>query len=227
MNNTLSLNIPIYAVSLSSTNRFSRVTSLSLSNKTDAELVILVQAGNKKAFEILIDRWQNSIYTLCFRKLAHEEQSEELTQEIFFAAYKSIHSFRNEAKFSTWLFQIAVNRCKNIHGYRERRQFFHHEPLEGNNPDKKRELPDPTTPVDVEIQRRENAEILHNALKQLDDKYKEILILFDIQNIPQNEIADILSLPIGTVKSRIHRARVELANILKGKLDPTHLGESK
>ena len=227
MNNTLSLSIPFFPVSLSSTNRFSRVNSLSLSNKTDAELVTLVQGGNKKAFEILIDRWQHAIYTLCFRKLGHQEQSEELTQEIFLAAYKAIPSFRNEAKFSTWLFQIAVNRCKNVHGYRERRHFFHHEPLEGNNPDIKRDFPDSATPADVEIQRRENAEILHNALALLDDKYREILILFDIQNIPQNEIAEILSLPIGTVKSRIHRARTELANILKGKIDPSHLGESK
>ena len=227
MNDALSLRLAFFPTIQSSALRTTREKSLSFFSKTDSELVSLVQSGNKKAFEALIGRWQSAIYTLCFRKLGHQEHAEELTQEIFVASYQAINSFRNEAKFSTWLFQIAVNRCKNVHSYRERRHFFHHEPLEGSNPDHKRDFPDQSIPADVQIQKREHAIILREALSQLDDKYKEILILFDIQNLPQNEISEILSLPIGTVKSRIHRARLELANILKGKIDPTHLGDSK
>jgi RNA polymerase sigma-70 factor (ECF subfamily) len=205
----------------------SRVNSLSLQNQTDTELVSLAQAGTKKAFGILISRWQNSIYTFCFRKLSHQEQAEELTQEIFIAAYRGITSFRNDAKFSTWLFQIATNRCKNLHGYRERRKYKHHEPLEGTHPEIKRDIPDTAPSADKQIQKKQHSKILQHAIDQLDSKYKETLILFDIQDIPQAEIAKILSLPIGTIKSRIHRARIELARTLKGKIDPKDIGDAK
>ena len=200
---------------------------LSLQNKTDRELVELTKGGQKKAFEILIIRWQSSIYTLCYRKLSHQEQAEELTQEIFLAAYKHIASFRNESKFSTWLFQIAVNRCKNQHGYRDRRKHGHHEPLEGTHPEQKREFPDQTLSAVQQIHKKEQSDILQEALNQIDDKYREVLILFDIQGIPQNEIASMLNLPIGTIKSRIHRARNELAHALKGKINPKDIGEAK
>jgi RNA polymerase sigma-70 factor, ECF subfamily len=214
--------------SLSSAKKISfRVYSLSFQNNTDRELVSLTKSGHKKAFEVLITRWQDSIYTLCYRKLSHQEQAEELTQEIFLAAYRHISSFRNESKFSTWLFQIAINRCKNLHGYRERRKHRSHEPLEGTNPNQKRDFPD-TSPSAVQILHRKEQEAkLRTALEQLDDKYKEVLILFDIQGLPQNEIATILNLPVGTVKSRIHRARGELANLLKGIINPKDIGEAK
>jgi RNA polymerase sigma-70 factor (ECF subfamily) len=187
----------------------------------------MTQSGTKKAFEILITRWQNAIYTFCYRKLSHQEQAEELTQEIFIAAYRGIGSFRNDAKFSTWLFQIATNRCKNQHGYRERRKYKDHEPLEGSNPEIKRDIPDNKPSADVQIHKKQQVKILQHAIDQLDEKYRVILILFDIQNIPQAEISNILSLPIGTIKSRVHRARLELAKSLKGKINPNDIGDAK
>ena len=194
------------------------VPKLSLKEKSDSELVALTKSGNKKAFAELIQRWQTPIYTFCFRKLSHQEQAEELTQDIFIAAFKGMGSFRNDAKFSTWLFQIASNRCKNLHGYRERRQFKKHEPLEGTDPERKRDLPYSQLNAEEVLHKKDRAKMLHEAIQQLDDKYKEVLILFDIQNIPQAEIAKILNIQIGTIKSRIHRARMELSRILKGKL---------
>lgn len=214
--------------SLSSSKKISfRVYSLSFENKTDRELVSLTKSGQKKAFEVLITRWQNSIYTLCYRKLSHQEQAEELTQEIFLAAYRHLTSFRNESKFSTWLFQIAINRCKNLHGYRERRKHRAHEPLEGTNPEIKRDFPDTAPSADQVLHKKEQAKLLQAALEKLDDKHKEVLILFDIQGIAQNEISTILNLPVGTIKSRIHRARGELATLLKGIINPKDIGEAK
>ena len=194
------------------------VPKVSLKEKSDTELVALTQSGNKKAFSELIQRWQTPIYTFCFRKLSHQEQAEELTQEIFVAAYRGMAAFRNDSKFSTWLFQIASNRCKNLHGYRDRRKFKQHEPLEGTDPERKRDIPDNNPNAEEQLHAKDRAQMLHEAIEQLDDKYKEVLILFDIQNIPQAEIAKILDIQIGTIKSRIHRARMELSRILKGKL---------
>jgi len=194
------------------------IPKLSLKENTDSDLVSLTQSGNKKAFAELIQRWQTPIYTFCFRKLSHQEQAEELTQEIFMAAYRGLPSFRNDSKFSTWLFQIATNRCKNLHGYRDRRKFKKHEPLEGTDPERRREIPDSGLNAEEQLHQKDRAQMLHEAIQQLDDKYKEVLILFDIQNVPQAEISKILSIPSGTIKSRIHRARMELSRILKGKL---------
>ena len=228
MSSVLSISRHPVQFSLSSSKKLSfRVRTLSLQNKTDRELVELTKSGQKKAFEVLIMRWQDSIYTLCYRKLSHQEQSEELTQEIFLAAYKHITSFRNESKFSTWLFQIAINRCKNHHGYRDRRKHGYHEPLEGTHPEQKRDFPDQKPSAVQQIHKKEQSAILQKALNQIDDKYREVLVLFDIQGMPQNEIASILKLPVGTIKSRIHRARNELAQALKGKISPKDLGEAK
>lgn len=227
MSSVLSISRQPLQFSLSSNRVSFRVHALSLQNKTDRELVELTKSGQKKAFEILIMRWQDSIYTLCFRKLSHQEQSEELTQEIFLAAYRHIPSFRNESKFSTWLFQIAINRCKNHHGYRSRRKHGQHEPLEGTHPDLIREFPDQNPSAVQQIHKKEQSEILQEALNHIDDKYREVLVLFDIQGLPQNEIATILNLPIGTIKSRIHRARNELAHALRGKINPKDIGEAK
>ncbi|MAA78662.1 MAG: hypothetical protein CL916_05340 [Deltaproteobacteria bacterium] len=227
MNSVLSISGHPFQFSLSSKKISFRVHALSLQNKTDRELVELTKGGQKKAFEVLIIRWQASIYTLCYRKLSHQEQAEELTQEIFLAAYKNIPSFRNESKFSTWLFQIAINRCKNLHGYRDRRKHGHHEPLEGTHPEKKRDFPDHRPSAIQQIHKKEQSVILQNALNQIDNKYREVLVLFDMQGLPQNEIAIILNLPVGTIKSRIHRARNELAHVLKGKINPKDIGEAK
>ena len=98
---------------LSTLKRNRTVAKPKLNTLSDSELVRLAQKGQKPAFGELVTRWQNSIYTYCFRQLPNNQFAEELTQEIFIAAYKALKSFRNEAQFSTWLYRIASNRCKN------------------------------------------------------------------------------------------------------------------
>jgi len=196
-----------------------------LSSLSDKQLVALAQKGEKAAYGELVNRWQNSIYTYCFRQLPNSQIAEEITQDIFVSAYKSLKSFRNEAQFSTWLYRIATNRCKNDRAYRNRRNYGAHEPLEGTNPDFVREIPDERSNPEQELHASSCSQILQEALSQLDEKHKEVLILFAIQGLPQAEIATILSIPIGTIKSRLNRARTELSNRLKGKISREELGD--
>ena len=189
--------------------------TVNLSSLTDGQLVQQVQNGNTSAFEILIKRWQNAIYVFCQRKLKSSEQAEELTQDIFLSAYRGLGNFRQDAQFSTWLFRIASNRCKNKKDYNFRRKTLQHEPLQGLNPENPRDIPDQQPIADQEIEKNERIALLRKGLAQLSESHREILVLFDIQGLSQAEISAILELPTGTIKSRIFRARSELSKTLK------------
>jgi RNA polymerase sigma-70 factor (ECF subfamily) len=184
---------------------------------TDEELVRRFQSGDTEAYGELVHRYQDRIFTLCLRWMHNRAIAEEVAQDVFLAAYRALDRFRGDARFSTWLFRIAVNHCKNRRLYRQRRAQGRHEPLEGNNPDgdgPKRQLPHEGPGTDVGVHRSEASSLLHAGLAELDENYRTIIIMRDIDGMAYEEIADILDLPKGTVKSRLHRARSQLARIL-------------
>ena len=195
-----------------------------LSSLTDDQLVEKTKLGNKKAFGILVQRWQRQVYSQCLRQLRNPLIAEEVAQDVFIAVYKAIPSFRAEARFSTWLFRIVINHCKNKVQYQTRRHKDRHEPLEGFNPEIPREIPVEQPNAEQVLQKKKVIGLLQNALDQLEEKQKTILILRDVQGLSYDEICEILSLPKGTVKSRIHRARQEVAKLLKGKISSADLG---
>ena len=142
--------------------------------------------------------------------------AEEVAQDVFIAAFRALPRFRGDAKFSTWLFRIAVNHCKNRRLYKRRRRHDQHEPLEGQPREDgpERQLPSAAPGTDRALHRSEASSILQEALEHMDESYRTILVLRDIQGLPYEEISDILDLPRGTVKSRLHRARAQLARTL-------------
>lgn len=195
-----------------------------LSSLTDDQLVERTKQGNKKAFGTLVKRWQRQVYSQCLRQLRNPLTAEEVAQDVFISVYKAIPSFRAEAKFSTWLFRITINHCKNKAQYQTRRHNDSHEPLEGFNPEFPRQLPADEPNAEQMLQKKKMIKLLQNALDQLEEKQRAILVLRDIQGLSYEEICEILSLPKGTVKSRIHRARQEVAKLLKGKISSEDLG---
>ena len=209
-----------------STKRMTTMAKPSIHTLPDSELVLLAQKGEKTAFGELVNRWQSPIYTYCLRQLPNQQLAEELTQDIFVSAFKALKSFRNEAQFSTWLYRIASNRCKNNHAYRHRRQYTSHEPLEGNNPEIPRDIPSTSKSPEENVHAKDLKEILMETLSQLEEKQREILILSEIQGLPQAEIAKILSIPIGTIKSRLHRAKIELSRRMRNKLGTEEFGDT-
>lgn len=189
---------------------------LALFAPTDEELVRRFKGGDREAFSELVRRYQDRVFTLCLRWLGDREAAEETTQDVFLSLFRSLADFRGESQLSTWIYRIATNHCKNRRMYRLRRAHDRHEPLEGpeteDGPPRQIAFEGPGT--DSHLHRSEAEEILSRGLAQLDETHRSILVLRDIEDLSYEEIADILSLPRGTVKSRLHRARAELAKVL-------------
>jgi RNA polymerase sigma-70 factor, ECF subfamily len=187
---------------------------------TDEELVRRFNDGDREAYSELVTRYQDRIFTLCLRWMRHRQVAEEVAQDIFIAVYRALPRFRGEAKFSTWIFRVATNHCKNRRLYRQRRHVDQHEPLEGRPRDDgpERQLPDHGPGTDRAAHRSEAVEMLQEALDSLDESHRTIVVLRDIEGLSYEEIADILDLARGTVKSRLHRARAHLARTLSRRI---------
>jgi RNA polymerase sigma-70 factor (ECF subfamily) len=184
----------------------------------DAELVSRFQSGERRAFDEIVMRYQARIYSLCLRWLGDPAAAEEQAQDVFVAAFRALGGFRNECSLSTWLFRIAVNHCRNQRLYRMRRAYGRHETFDAPREDDEgpaRQLADEEAPAaDRAVHVREAGSLVQAALAELDEEHRQILILRDVEDLAYEDIADILDLPRGTVKSRIHRARAELAQKL-------------
>jgi RNA polymerase sigma-70 factor (ECF subfamily) len=180
------------------------------SDISDAECVRRLQRGETEAFAVLLERHQRNIFNLLYRMLGDYDDAAEVSQETFLSAYRSIKSFRGDASFSTWLYRIAVNhantRRKSVALWQQRTA--------------RMDLAEPASdgasdPADA-FERKEMRERVQAALNGLEAEDAAIILLRDLQDVPYEAVADILEVPIGTVKSRLHRAR----RALKARLAP-------
>lgn len=190
--------------------------SLRLPGPTDAELVERFRDGNRAAFDEIVRRYRDRVYTLCRRWLDEEEAAEEVTQDVFLALFRSLAGFRGDARLSTWIFKVTLNHCRNRRQYRRRRGYGRHEAL-GPRPEEdgpEREIADEQATSDAGRNRSEAGSLVMDALATLEEDHRQILLLRDVEDLSYDEIGEILDLPGGTVRSRIHRARSELAAVL-------------
>lgn len=184
----------------------------------DSELVSRFQGGERQAFDGIVLRYQVRIYSLCLRWLGEPEVAEEVAQDVFVALFRSLPTFRGESSLSTFVFRIAVNHCKNKRLYRHRRAHGRHDALGPSAEDEdapERDVPDETAATDRGTVQGEAARLVTRALAELDEDHRQVLVLRDVDDLSYEEIADLLGLPRGTVKSRIHRARAELAAVVE------------
>ncbi len=184
---------------------------------SDAELVERFQAGDRSAFAEIVRRYQDRVYTLAFRWMRDREVAEEVAQDVFLALFRSLERFRGDSQLSTWVYRVVVNHCKNRKLYRHRRKMDQHEALEGNRPDDDaptRQLPSEDPGTDARAHRNEAQSLVWEALQHLEEEPRTIIVLRDVEDLSYEEISEILGLPRGTVKSRLHRARSQLAAVL-------------
>lgn len=185
---------------------------------SDWGIIGSVLSGNTEDFAILVRKYQQGIYNYAYRMLGHEEEAKDLAQDIFVAAFKGLRGFRGESKFSTWLFRIAINQTKNRLKYLRRRHFFDGEQYTSEA----RETPDPLTllpisgdnPEEAFLKKDFNAFVLKGIMR-LQAEARQILILRDIEDMTYEELSQIMGLNLGTVKSRLHRARHALRKIVE------------
>lgn len=182
----------------------------------DAELVRRFKEGDRAAFAEIVRRYQDRVFAMCVRWMGDHQIAEEVAQDVFLALFRSLTQFRGDAQLSTWIYRVVINHCKNRRLYRRRRHTDQHEPLEGDAQEEApaRQIPDGGPGTDAPLHAAQAGSMLKEALQLLDDEQREIIVLREVQDLSYEEIADILELPKGTVKSRLHRARTELAAVL-------------
>ena len=176
----------------------------------DDELVKRVCAGETQVFRLLVERHQQHIFNLCYRMVEQREDAEDATQEVFLKAYRSLKKFRGESRFKTWLCRIATNECLNR---------LRHEPMGSLDEPSTTEdgvHPVDSTPSPLElIEQQEIESTVHAAIDELPHTYRLVITLFHFTELSYDEIAQVMEIPIGTVKTHIFRARALLKSKLK------------
>lgn len=184
----------------------------------DLQYVILCQKGDAEAFGVLVERHQKQMLNIAFRMLGDYDEACDVTQEAFLAAYKSIKKFKAEAKYSTWLYRIVVNYCKNRLKQLRSKTLYENFSLNDSGGAKtdeiRNQLPANDANPGIEMENRERDARVQQCITSLEEEYKEVVILRDIQGLTYEEIRDILQIPDGTVKSRLSRARSALKDCL-------------
>jgi RNA polymerase sigma-70 factor (ECF subfamily) len=170
---------------------------------SEPQLVAKAQSGDECAFEQLVRAHQRYVFNLAYRVLGDRSEAEDVTQETFVRAWRGLPSFRAECRFTTWLYRIARNVCLN------RLPRLEAELRQTEELGQPVACPDPGP--DEVLDARERQALLHDALAKLPEKYRLVLTLRYLQGFSYAEIADVLNLPLGTVKTHLHRGREALA----------------
>jgi RNA polymerase sigma-70 factor (ECF subfamily) len=185
-----------------------------VTNEQEQAYIRRVLHGDANAFEPLVREHEKNVYNLALRTLGNAQDAEDVTQEAFLKAYRSLASFRGESKFSVWLYRIVTNLCLDAlrAGKRRAAQSL---TVEGENgEDEELSVPDERFSPEHLLDRKLTREAVQRGLGQLSDEARQILLLREIQGMSYDEIAETLSLDLGTVKSRIFRARKRLCAFL-------------
>jgi RNA polymerase sigma-70 factor (ECF subfamily) len=173
----------------------------------DAVLVERIRSGDRYAFNLLVWKWEKPIYNLALRVLGSEEDAAEVCQEVFIKAYMHIHEFRGDARFSTWLYRIAINCCHN-HLRRRQRQ----RKLQVQVPDVEgAAAPD----AEAVIHQTQLVDRIHRALQALPEDQRLVVELRVMHELSVEEVARIMGIPEGTVKSRLYYAVKRLRELLR------------
>ena len=183
----------------------------------DRRLIAECLGGRQDAFGVLVSRYQGRLYNAVIRLVAHPEDAADIVQDAFLNAYLALHAFKGDAEFFTWLYRIAFNAAISLK--RKKRATIS---LGGGAGESGIDPDDPSEYVrpGASLERSEEEARLQGAMNRLSPEHHQVLILKDIEGLKYEEIAEILSVPIGTIRSRLHRARLELRELLPSEDEP-------
>ncbi len=188
----------------------------------ELRLVEAGQRGDVEAFNQLVRLYEGRVYNLCYRMLSDADAAADATQDTFIAAYRNLNRFRG-GLFRAWLLRIATNTCYDTLRARQRRPAVSLDAgYEDEDAGPRLDLPDPAESPDEVVLRRELAQALERGIAQLPEDQRIVVILSDVQGLAYEEIAAVTNTNLGTVKSRLSRARARLRDILRaGELLPS------
>jgi RNA polymerase sigma-70 factor (ECF subfamily) len=185
----------------------------------DNHYVSLCQGGDTNAFQVLVERYQKKMLNTAYRITGDYEEACETVQEAFLSAFKAIKKFRGEAAFSTWLTGITMNharnRLKKMRSHSHREGVSIDDPIETETGQIFYDHPSQEEPIIEQLEKKELQAKVQECIGTLDDEFREVLVLRDMQEFSYDEIHAILNIPEGTIKSRLFRAREALKNCLK------------
>ncbi len=168
---------------------------------------------DERAFRELVDEHRDKVFNLTYRMLGNRAEAEDVAQEVFISVFKTIDTFREESKFSTWLYRVTVNHCKNRIKYLARRHDRDQDELdEAAEQDVAAAVTAPTPALrpDRALEAQQTEKMLQEAIGELDEDHRVLVVLRDVEDLSIEEICEITGLPDGTIKSRLHRARMAL-----------------
>jgi RNA polymerase sigma-70 factor (ECF subfamily) len=187
------------------------------SEARDEDVVRRVVGGDVAAFGVLVERHERRVYNLALRMTGREDDARDATQDAFLTALRKLSSFRGDAAFTTWLHRVTMNACYDLLRKRGRGPVLEHDPDAAPEPPPVRDHADD---VDLSVD-------VARALLEVPEDYRVVMLLHDVHDLPYDEVAAIVGVPVGTVKSRLHRGRVALARIMGITRDRAASGEER
>ena len=183
------------------------------------ELIKNCKAGDEKAFAKVVRHSQKKVFNISYRMLGNMEEAKDLAQEVFISVFESIKGLREEEKFDAWVTQITLNHCRNRWKYLKRRQYFNSDslddPVETEDGPMPRSVGDPSGNPETLYEKKMIQQIIQKGLLKLNEDQRELIVLRDLQGFSYEEIGELLGLPEGTIKSKLHRARMSLKGVLE------------
>ncbi len=186
-------------------------------DRVEETLIIRCRRGDLDAFEELIGRYERNVFNIVYRFAGNYEEAKDWSQEAFVRIYKSLKKFRGKSSFHTWLYRVVTNLCLDQLRKKSKLQLQSlDDPMKSEEGELKRDIPDNKGNPQEIVERKELDEYIQEALEELSEEHRTVIILRDIQGLSYNEIAEVINCSLGTVKSRISRAR----ETLREKLEP-------
>lgn len=191
----------------------------------ERRLVRRLKQGDERAFQELVETYQDRVFSLVLRMMGDRQEAEDIAQEVFFSVYRAMGRFRGDARLYTWIYRIAINACKSRIKYLRGRQLHQQQSIDDAPQDTEstqihaaRSVQSAVPGPEAMMQGNRLQQAIARELSNLDPEHRQVLVLRDIQGLSYEDIAKITSLAEGTVKSRLHRARVALKSRLKREL---------
>jgi RNA polymerase sigma-70 factor, ECF subfamily len=186
-------------------------------NELERSLLRRLRERDERAFRELVTLHRDRVYNICYRMMGSKSDAEDVAQEVFIAVFKTIDSFREESKFSTWLYRVSVNHCKNRIKYLARRHDRDRDELDENSAGANGVAIGAPARISADraLEGIQMEELLREAINSLDEEHRTVVVLRDVEDLSIEEICEITDLPDGTVKSRLHRARLALRKKLQ------------
>lgn len=186
----------------------------------EKELIRAAQDGDLKAFETLIGLYENNIYKLCLKILQNEEEAADAFQEVCLKIWKQLRHYKGDAKLSTWIYRLTTNQCIDI--LRKNKRHITHISIFQRDEEDEEWLLEGIAKENVamEVETKALQEVVQIGLKELKPEYRAIIVLKDVEDYSYEEISGILQISLGTVKSRLSRARKALKKILEQNKEP-------